>query len=157
VIYILIFKAFGYKYVIQIWRRVVWREKQRIPNRKTNYFNSYLPHVLPPYGQKGNIDLPPVCLALVCQIIQNLRDMVVAIISNYIMIGFAEHIICFLYGLVPLLWRVLIMVQYNIFDWGSECKFTRMHGPSPYEIIYCAVRSADAGVTDTWQAASEAG
>lgn len=102
---------------------------------------------------KSDVNLSPVVLSLVVQLIQQLRNVVVAIIGHDVVISFLKFFVGSGQGIVPFLRRVLIMIEDQILQGAAKGKFSRMHSASTHEIKDGAVGFADSCVADAREAA----
>lgn len=79
-------------------------------NRLNNLYS--LPDVSGLDGQEGDVDLPPICLTLVGQVVQHQRHMVVAVVCHDVMVCLTEYLVGLVNGLIPLISSVLFVIQY---------------------------------------------
>lgn len=106
---------------------------------------------------KCDINLPPVIPSLVVQLIQHLRNVMMTIIGDDVVISLLKFFVGPGQSIVPLLRRVSIMIELEILQGTAKGKLSRMHPPSSYKIKDSSIGFADAGVADAREAASDAG
>jgi hypothetical protein len=94
---------------------------------------------------------------LVCEVVQYLRNVVVAVVHKKIVVRVAENVVGFVDGVIPLLSGVVLMLESQIFEGGSKCKFPGVHGPPSHKVKDHTIGFANTGVTYAWETAGEAG